>query len=96
MTYLSLHWLQVSSEPDLIFWFTSPRVEEFIAYVLYTNLIIGSFSFSLIPISTLYLSSDLKSISNHVRIKREDQPHVQGAVAVRGQEGLEELAQVEG
>ena len=27
---------------------------------------------------------------------REEQPHVQGALAVRGQEGLEELAHVEG
>ena len=27
---------------------------------------------------------------------REDQPHVQGAVAVRAQEGLEELSHVEG
>ena len=26
----------------------------------------------------------------------EDQPHVQGAVAVRAQEGLEELSHVEG
>ena len=26
----------------------------------------------------------------------EEQPHVQGALAVRGQEGLEELAHVEG
>ena len=27
---------------------------------------------------------------------REDQPHVQGAVAARAQEGLEELSHVEG
>ena len=27
---------------------------------------------------------------------REDQPHVQGVVAVRAQEGLEELSHVEG
>ena len=27
---------------------------------------------------------------------REDQPHVQGAVAVRAQEGLEELSHIEG
>ena len=27
---------------------------------------------------------------------REDQPHVQGALAVRAQEGLEELSHVEG
>ena len=27
---------------------------------------------------------------------REDQPHVQGAVAVRVQEGLEELSHIEG
>ena len=27
---------------------------------------------------------------------REDQPHIQGAVAVRAQEGLEELSHVEG
>ena len=27
---------------------------------------------------------------------REDQPHVQGAVAVQAQEGLEELSHVEG
>ena len=27
---------------------------------------------------------------------REDQPHVQGAVAVRAEEGLEELSHVEG
>ena len=27
---------------------------------------------------------------------REEQPHVQGAVAARGQEGLEELSHVEG
>ena len=27
---------------------------------------------------------------------QEDQPHVQGAVAVRAQEGLEELSHVEG
>ena len=27
---------------------------------------------------------------------REDQPHVQGALAARAQEGLEELSQVEG
>ena len=27
---------------------------------------------------------------------REDQPHIQGAVAVRAQEGLEELSHIEG
>ena len=27
---------------------------------------------------------------------REDQPHIQGAMAVRAQEGLEELSHVEG
>ena len=27
---------------------------------------------------------------------REDQPHIQGAVAVRAQKGLEELSHVEG
>ena len=27
---------------------------------------------------------------------REDQPHVQGAMAVRAQEGLEELSHIEG
>ena len=31
-----------------------------------------------------------------IKSGREDQPHVQGAVAARAQEGLEELSHIEG
>ena len=39
------------------------------------------------------------SVSNKDKARgggREDQPHIQGAVAMRAQEGLEELSHVEG
>ena len=46
--------------------------------------------------STYYIYLNFTIAIYSYSYSREDQPHVQGAVAARAQEGLEELSHVEG
>lgn len=71
MMFLPLHWLLMSSEPN--FPTHVSKEEDFIAYILYTNLILGSLSsYSCFHSHCIYLyCSDLKPNRKNIRTQKK-------------------------